>query len=115
MDIYNYTYYGDYYTEPGLIPAEDQGEGTATDKEVAEAIANALNKIGLVKTDDDSYTISTNTNENATIDDIYLSSVERADNEETGEKLVKFNMTNGKGFTVPLEMLDDPNLDCNTF
>lgn len=117
MDPYNYTYYGDYQK---AVPVPDQEGGCGggvSYQDVQDAIDNALSKIGLVKTDDDSYAFSTDTGESgsATIDDIYLHNVERDDDQTSGEKRIKFNMTNGSGFTVPLDMLDDPIIDCNTF
>lgn len=113
-DYAEYYKYG-YDDNVPIIPAEDRGEGPATDKEVEEAVAKALASINLVPgTDDRTYKLDIGGRDAGEIvipEDKYLDGIET--NNETKE--VNFKVTNGEDVKVSLSSLDDPNIDCSTF
>lgn len=115
----NYSDYIEYYKygyddNVPVIPAEDRGEGPATDKEVAEAVAKALASINLIPNGEKSYTLDINGRDAGEIvipDDKYLTDIET--NDETKE--VNFKVSNGEDIKIALDKLDDPNIDCSTY
>ena len=112
-DYIEYYKYG-YDDNVPVIPAEDRGEGPATDKEVEEAVAKALASINLVPNGDNSYTLDIDGRDAGEIvipDDKYLTDIETDD--ETKE--VNFKVSNGEDIKIALDKLDDPNIDCSTY
>ena len=88
-DYIEYYKYG-YDDNVPIIPAEDRGEGPATDKlDIGGRDAGEI----------------------VIPEDKYLDGVET--NNETKE--VNFKVTNGEDVKVSLASLDDPNIDCSTF
>lgn len=116
MDIgnpYADWYYGDYFGQVA-IPEQKYtpSGGGVTEEEVRQMINDALNTINVSREDDDTVSINVNGTSAGTIDDVYLTSVDRDD--DTMEAI--FNLNNGKDpIRVDLDLLDNPNIDCSTF
>ena len=115
MDIgnpYGNWYYGNEYDEVET-PEYKPGSGSGmSESEVKQMIDDALATINIGQVDDDTVSINVNGNEAGTIDDVYLTGVERDD--ETNE--VVFRLNNGKDpIRVNIAELDNPNIDGSTF
>lgn len=112
-EIYRITYYG--YIQDGVPVPEGGGGGTqdgVSREEMEQAINDALGTIHVNQYDDDTTEITVNGESAGTIDDVYLTGVDRDD--ETNEIL--FNLNNGKDpIRVDADLLDNPNIDGSTF
>ena len=119
-----FIYYWQGYDNEGLgdfTPSSGGGGGggsadEATREYVDEAIDNALRSIQ-VQRRDNGYAIVTGDDgrEAGIIEDTYLTGVESGDDSD-GNRIVKFIRNNGEdSIDVGFDVLDDPNLDMQTF
>ena len=112
-EIYRNTYYG-YDEEDVPIPEHSGGGGGedyATMEDVNQAINDALNNITIEPEDEDTTKIDINGNV-STIDDVYLTGVERDDDANE----VIFNLNNGRDpIRVNADELDSSIIDGSTF
>ena len=114
-EIYRNTYYG-YDQDAVPVPEHSGGGGGgggdyATMEQVNQAIANAVNNITIEPVDEDTTKIDINGNV-STIDDVYLSGVEK--DEDTNE--VVFSLNNGRpAIRVSVDELDNDKIDGSTF
>jgi hypothetical protein len=112
-EIYRNTYYG---YDQDAVPVPEQsgggsGGGYATMEQVNQAITDALNNITIEPVDEDTTKIDINGNV-STIDDVYLSSVEKDENTDE----VVFNLNNGRpAIRVSVDELDSDKIDGSTF
>lgn len=115
MDIgnpYADLYYGYEYCDVETPEYTPGGGSGMTPEEVQQAIDDALSTINVTQVDDDTVSLNVNGSEAGTIDDVYLTGVERDD--ETND--VVFSLNNGKDpIRVKIDEFDNPSIDGSTF
>lgn len=114
MAKYCVTYYKYGYKEQDVVIPYDDSDDPVIDEKIKEAIEKALGTINLKDNGDNTYTLDIDGRDAGEItipEDKYLTDVET--DEENKE--VNFKVSNGQDIRVPLDKLDEQDIDLSTY